>query len=365
MIYSIKKKLLFLVKSFGYSLLSLLYRKISQIADPDHESIEIINTIIDKKFSYKIFKIKNCRIYTDTINDTAFIVDDKIVDGASFQLRDTKNSDISNNIVFTKGTPKIKKILHGKVFSLLTGGAGNSNYWHWLFDVLPRLKILKEKIDLKEIDFFLLPDLKKKFQNETLDLLKIPKNKRLSSRVYRHLQTDISISVDHPYVFDNDPSKSVVNIPDWIINYLKKEFIRENEKKFPTKFYIDRSDATSNHKHLRQIINEDEIKRTLSKKGFSTIRLSDLSFSDQVSLFYNASKIVGLHGAGLANLTFCNPATLVIELKSLSAGYMYSNLSKKLKLNYYDISVKSTNFNNNDQQGSIEVPLKILEEKIN
>ena len=149
----------------------------------------------------------------------------------------------------------------------MTGGAGNSNYWHWLFDVLPRLKILKEKIDLKEIDFFLLPDLKK-FQNETLDLLKIPKNKRLSSRVYRHLQTDISISVDHPYVFDNDPSKSVVNIPDWIINYLKKEFIRENKKKFPTKFYIDRSDATSNHKHLRQIINEDEIKELFLKKVF-------------------------------------------------------------------------------------------------
>ena len=365
MIYSIKKKLLFLIKSFGYSLLSLLYRKITQIADPNnHESVEIINTKLEN-FSYKIYKIKKCRIYTDTINDTAFIVDNKIVDEASFQLRDTKNSAISNNIVFKKGTPRIKKNFNGNVFSLLTGGAGNSNYWHWLFDVLPRIKILKNHNDLKEIDFFLLPDLKKKFQNETLDLLEIPRNKRLSSRIYRHLQTTSSITVDHPYVFNNDPSKSVVNMPDWIVTFLRNEFIGKNDKKFPTKFYIDRSDSTSNHKHLRQIINEDEIKKILSKKGFSIIRLSDLSFSDQVSLFNNASIIVGLHGAGLANLTFCNPATLIIELKSLSAGYMYSNLSKKLKLNYHDISIKPINFNNNDQQGSIEVPLKFLEEKIN
>ena len=27
------------------------------------------------------------------------------------------------------------------MLSLLTGGAGNNNYWHWLFDVLPRIEL--------------------------------------------------------------------------------------------------------------------------------------------------------------------------------------------------------------------------------
>jgi capsular polysaccharide biosynthesis protein len=107
-----------------------------------------------------------------------------------------------------------------------------------------------------------------------------------------------------------------------------------------------------------------EIKNSLSKKGFSIIRLSDLSFTDQVNLFNNASKIVGLHGAGFANLTFCKPNTTVIELKAVSAGFMYSNLSKKLNLDYRDISLKTENFHNNDQQGSINVPLSLLEKKI-
>ena len=65
----------------------------------------------------------------------------------------------------------------GTVFSLLTGGAGNANYWHWLFDVLPRLKILKSKMNISEIDFFLFPDLKENFQRETLDFLDIPLKK--------------------------------------------------------------------------------------------------------------------------------------------------------------------------------------------
>ena len=38
-----------------------------------------------------------------------------------------------NTILFSnKADPDLKK-LNGKIFSLLTGGGGNQNYWHWLF----------------------------------------------------------------------------------------------------------------------------------------------------------------------------------------------------------------------------------------
>ena len=92
------------------------------------------------------------------------------------------------------------------------------------------------------------------------------------------------------------------------------------------------------------------MKDFLEKKGFSIITLSDLSFIDQVNLFQNASQITGLHGAGFANLTFCKPKTLVIELKPTTAGPMYENLAKKINLNY--------------QQGFINIPLNLLEKKI-
>ena len=63
--------------------------------------------------------------------------------------------------------------------SLLTGGAGNDNYFHWIFDVLPRFKICQNVLDLNYIDFFLLPDDIKKYQRESLDLFKIPKKKKV------------------------------------------------------------------------------------------------------------------------------------------------------------------------------------------
>ena len=94
------------------------------------------------------------------------------------------------------------------------------------------------------------------------------------------------------------------------------------------------------------------------------IKLSDLKFEDQINLFSNAKQIVGLHGAGFANLVFCNPKTSVLELKPIGAGKLFENLSKKMNLNYNDISSETLNKSNNDQQGIIKVPIELLEKKL-
>tara|TARA_B100001057_G_C22810612_1_gene935256 strand:- start:489 stop:1646 length:1158 start_codon:yes stop_codon:yes gene_type:complete len=368
---SIKKKLLTKLKSIGYFASTLVYGKINGIIDPQkHEFIEIFKKYLDQKFSYNIYKIKNCRIYTDTINDTAFIIKNKIVKGPSFQFRsveykDVKNSDVSKNIVFYKGTARIKRNVRGTVFSLLTGGAGNSNYWHWLFDVLPRIKIFNEQFSFHDLNYFLFPDLKEKFQKDTIKLLNIPTSKTISSKSYRHIYSDFVITTDHPYVIKNNPSTEIQNLPHWILKFLRESFLKEKKQtNLPNKFYIDRKDSKSNHRHLRKIINEDEVKDFLIGKGFSIITLSNLSFEEQVILFNNAKQIVGLHGAGFANLTFCKPRTSVLEIKPQTAGAVIGNLAKNLQLNYNEISIKPSENFNNDQQGLITVPINLLEKKI-
>lgn len=368
LINTIKKKLKNLFKQTAYSIFKIIYGEIKGISNSNNDSrvgVDKVKLFDDNE--YKIFSIQKGRIYTDTINDTAIIIDKNLVDGASFQIRGVKNSKAINNIVFTKGTPKIKKKLKGSIFSLLTGGAGNANYWHWLFDVLPRIKILTEKENLENIDYFLFPDVNQKFQKETLDILNIEKSKRLSSKNYRHIQADKVFVVDHPYVIKNDPSTEIQNIPRWIVEWLKKSFLNNinfEKKMLPRKFYIDRKDAKSNHSHLRKITNEKQIKEILIKNGFSNIVLSDLNFYDQVNLFNNATHIVGLHGAGFANLVFSKPNTLVLELKSKFSGPVCGNLAKHNNLNYSDISVVPTEHVGRNQQGHIEIPLDLLREKI-
>ena len=109
--------------------------------------------------------------------------------------------------MFSKGTPRLQKKINGSVLSLLTGGGGNDNYWHWLFDVLPRLALCQEIINLEKINYFLLPNNKKKFQKETLDILKINESKQISSENYRHILCDKLFVTSHPVAKSNDVTK--------------------------------------------------------------------------------------------------------------------------------------------------------------
>ena len=365
MILLIKKKLKFIYKLIVYKIFFIFYGSVTNIIS-DSSKIIKKNIILDEKLKYKIFNLIDGRLYTNRVHDTAAIIKNRIVDGPSFQYRENKNSNCKNNIVLRIGTPSIQRKLSGTVLSLLTGGGGNSNYWHWLFDVLPRLKLASETIDLEKIDHFLLPSLHEKFQIETLDILNIPNNKRLASRYCKHIAANRIIITDHPYNLLNDPFKDSLNIPTWIIKFLKKKFNTVNkysDGKFPKKFYIDRSDSKSNNKNLRKITNEEDVKNILEKNGFSSVMLSNYHFNDQVKLFNNADHVIGLHGAGFANVIFCKPKTKITELRSKAAGKIIENLSLKNDLNYKSIIRKPESFTCL-QLGDINIPLDILQSNI-
>ena len=315
---------------------------------------------------YKIYKIKNGRLYTDRVHDTAIILDNFIVEGPSYQLRTINNVQVEKNIVFQKGTARIKKKLKGSVLSLLTGGAGNENYFHWIYDVLPRFALYEKASDLNKVDFFLLPDTIKKFQQESLDMLNISEEKRISSKFFRHIACSELFVTDHPYVITNDASNDIQNIPLWISNWLKQKYISNeinNKSIFPKKIYIDRSDSSSNTKNLRLIINENEVKQFLTKNGFENIILGNMHFRDQVKIFNSAEIIVGLHGAGFANLCFCKPGTKIIEFRSTTDGKMYENLAISNSLIYKSINSEAIKFKL-AQYGHINVSIDSLKKTI-
>ena len=363
-----KKNLQKFFKNIGYKIFFLIYGRIKGVLSPaENNNIKVKEVFLKENQSYRLFDIPNGRLYTDTVSDTAFIVDNKIVEGPSFQYRNATNQNCKQNIVFEKGTPKLQKKIHGTVFSLLTGGAGNFNYWHWIFDVLPRLGIIEKKDILKEIDYYLFPDINKKFQKESLDLLKIQKHKRLSSLTCRHIYSKRIISVDHPYVLTNNATTDIQNIPPWIIRWLRSKFILKNRinNDLPKKIYISRKDSVYESLQIRKIINENEVVEFLEKNGFVSVILSELSFENQIELFMNANFVTGLHGAGYANIIFCSPNTKILELKPNTSGEVIKNLSKNTNLNYRDISIKPSINNLQNQSGQIIIPISELKEKIN
>ena len=165
----IKKFLQKIFKKTTYSIFLKIYGKNEKSINCGEDNrIKVKKINIDKELTYRVYHILEGRLYTDRIHDTAALIDNKIIEEPSFQLRYKGyfiwDSNIENNIVIKKGTPRKLKKLNGSVLSLLTGGGGNDNYWHWLFDVLPRLSVVSNIKRLKDFDFYLFPNLGKNFQ---------------------------------------------------------------------------------------------------------------------------------------------------------------------------------------------------------
>ena len=148
-------------KTFFQKLFILLYGKIKENSDLDKigvKKITLNNVKSDLKpeKKYSIYELSNGRIYTDTIQNVAIIKNNILVPNISFQQVNGELKSISFNSVLKQGTPRVKKKFNGTVFSMIQGASGN-NYFHFLFDIITRLKLCKEKYPLDNIDYFYVP----------------------------------------------------------------------------------------------------------------------------------------------------------------------------------------------------------------
>ena len=318
-----------------------------------------IKKIKINKIIYSVFKIRDGRSYSDQVSNVAYIKNNYILEGPSIQLRNGKMAMSYENIVLKSGTTRFIKNIEGKILSILSGGAGNYNYWHWLFDVIPRIFLYKKFYLLKNIDKILIPNIKEKFQYQTLDILGIKIKNCINSEVYRHIKFNELYATTHPNLHLKEEK-----IPNWIIsslkkNFLKKFFFKRSFNSFK-KIYIDRIDSKSNVKDYRRIINEKFIKVLLVSRGFKILRLSEYNFIEQVNIFYNAKCVIGLHGAGFANIIFCRKNTIVLEIKSNTTGNVIRNLAISNKLKYSSISLFPRDKPIGSQFGIVYLPLTKL-----
>ena len=75
------------------------------------------------------------------------------------------------------------------------------------------------------------------------------------------------------------------------------------------RIYVTREKA-----RRRRVANEDALWAELESRGFVKVALEELAWAEQVAVFRAARVVVAPHGAGLANLVFCEPGTRVVEL---------------------------------------------------
>jgi len=296
----------------------------------------------EKKFIYNFYKLLYGSVYTNYSTDVSYIVDNKLLTEVSLQFRNDKLVNPGKNIVLWSNegiTRKVKKN-NFKIFSALTGGGGNNNYFHWIFDVLPRILLFKKYFrNIYKNFFFLIPNFNFKYQIETMKLLAL-EEKVISNNNNKFLNSKELWCMNAPNF------KGSEHISKFIIFLLRKTFLfflKKNKKNKPKNIWISRDDSNSNLKNYRKIINENELLKFLKEKNFKFICLSNFSFLKQIEFFYNAKIIIGLHGAGFSNLIFCKKNTKVIEIKPKKAQNIYKNISKKIGLKYKSISIQPKN----------------------
>lgn len=234
------------------------------------------------------------------------------------------NHDPSKHRIFgLEELPPIQKI-HGKVavLSVLSGNV----YFHWVIDLLPRIEILRQGINLEEIDWFLVNNYQQPFQQETLKILGIPEEKILASDRHPYIQAEELVVPSYPsYLGWLQP---------WGLKFLREVFLKDRiieRSGLSERIYVSRSNA-----RYRRVMNEQEVVEILSQFGFTCITPESMSLETQIATFAHAKIIVAPHGSGLTNIVFCNPETKVIELFSPDyLRYYYWHISQLLGLEHY------------------------------
>ncbi len=226
----------------------------------------------------------------------------------------------SKHSIFSVGKlPPIHRI-DGTVAVL--AGLLNDVYFHWMFDILPRIELLnKSGLNIAEIDKFLVSS-SQAFQKETLEALGIPETKILETDNYHHLEAKTLIVPSFP--------GTIAWMPKWAVDFLRSVFLGEKSAK-TERIYISRKETAN-----RRIINEDEIINLLNQFGFKSVTLESMTVAEQAALLANAQVVIAPHGGGLTNTVFCNPGTKVIEIFAPNYVYpCYWLISNLVNLEYY------------------------------
>lgn len=252
--------------------------------------------------------------------------DDKLLADVSIELGALNPEQANNHSVFRQ--LKLPSLLHlNKTVALLSVGGGRDIYFHWMFDLLPRIHLLRSSgISLESIDNFIINKVHLPFQKETLAILGIPPEKIIESSDRFHLKAKQLVLPSLP----SEPAQ----IPEWVCEFIRKEFLLErggNPINKWERIYISRNKA----KH-RRVLNEDKVLSFLEKLGFKNLVLESLSVTEQAKIFAEAKVVVAPHGGGLTNIVFCKPGTKVIEI--FSPNYLslsYWQISNHIGLDYY------------------------------
>ena len=214
--------------------------------------------------------------------------------------------------------------LEGKSASLASHWTYWKNFYHWLMDVVPRLRFIEADRKLLvaspltpyERDFLELVGIIDRCVFVNGDYLKVENFQFISPIGYAESYVPENIDYVRDLVLEN---------------------VSKRECNYPKKIYVTRRGESRSPK------NEVEFEGILIDNEWSIVNLRDYSFEEQVKMFKNATHVAGVHGAGLANLLWARSTCKVVEIfPSNRLVPTNENIALHLGLDYLALVCKAT-----------------------
>jgi len=208
--------------------------------------------------------------------------------------------------VYRSRLPLKKRHLEGDWYNLIS--YFGDNYGHWFWEDLPRL--FNALSHLPKSTRFLVSPFVKPFQKDSLFALGIEPDRLVTQP--SNVNTECERLWFATPLGDLD---WVVTAPDVIRQMAKVlvEALKRPVSRGPELIYISRRALSL--KNQSRITNEDDFLQELVRLGFEIVTPERLTLKEQVRTFQNAKVILGAFGAGLTNMLFCQPPSMILELQ--------------------------------------------------
>lgn len=202
-----------------------------------------------------------------------------------------------------------------------------SNYYHWVVESIPRIFYFKKlQKDHPELKLALHRFSENSYQAQWLRLLDVANSDcYFIDSEHNHRFSNVFYV---PILGSGHVSKATISC---LLSLLNNSFIPERHLfEISPYIFIDRKPGT-----VRSIANTSQIHKLLLKRGFSILYLEDLPVATQLSCIHSATRIVGIHGSGFANLVAVQPHASILEIMTATMiNPCFYDLSAALRANY-------------------------------
>ena len=333
-------------------LASIGYSKTLKLSDYCHERPAECKTVTLKASNGQVWKG-----YTVLVKNARVLENGRVLDSLGREISDSGPSNAVKSYSAemkeqakkyqSEHPSKKKKTVKVKGRLAVITKSGQDNYFHWMIQVFPRIKILSEA--KLPYDALLFHPLTRRFQKESVELAKIDSKKLRFYGDDEELEVEEVLLTSIPYV----TSQGWEEFPVWIHDFWDALVPIDRDGNYPKHLLLSRNKALT-----RRIHNEGALLKEFP--SFQSVILENYSLLQQANYFRNAEFIIAPHGAGLANLVFARPKTRFIELFDPSApNSVFKNLARRLQIDYKSFVSSKTL-----EAFGIEAPIALIKESM-